>query len=205
MRIYPVSCYSFLHRAHLLQSLEEGTLPRVLLLSLCAVSSRFMSSKFKLGDTCAGEAKQLIMRDLECISATYLAAILLLLYHERGSCRFTSVFLLSSLASRLAYALQLNNEATYSKYCWREQECRRRLMWSCFVTDSFLGGGLQEYTLCDKDSLLIQLPCNENNFLFEIPCCTPKFYHGEFQGSFENIGISGWLLQVLSIRRDILM
>ena len=56
------------------------------------------------------------------------------------------------------------------------RESRRRLMWSCYITDALCGSGVDQLTLIDDRDLKIQLPCDEQAFVHEWPCITQTLH-----------------------------
>lgn len=89
--------------------------------------------------------------------------------------------MLSGFTARIAHALQVNLEYSTDVLCRDRdnaalsasaKEARRRLMWACFVLDTWTGSGVDQLTLIDERDIQIQLPCNEGNFLLQIPCLT---------------------------------
>ena len=110
------------------------------------------------------------------------AAVLLYEYHLRRG-NYAKALMLSGLTVRMAHALQLNLEytpdaanpadtssASLSTY----REARRRLMWACYVLDTWTGSGVDQLTLLHESDIKIQLPCNERSFLLQISCETER-------------------------------
>ena len=135
---------------------------------------------------------------------------------------YRQTFLLSALIARMTQALQINLEYSTDLLDQHHEkgnlsvtmrECRRRLMWSCYVTDSLCGSGVDQLTLIDEKDLKIQLPCTEWNFLCERPQVTRTI-----QGSAlpflppeiiparldENMGLQAYFVQHMKIRRRVL-
>ena len=130
--------------------------------------------------------------------------------------------MLSGITARIAQALQINLEYSTDILCQfgqsnlsvSDRECRRRLMWSCYITDTFVSSGVDQLTLIDEKAIKIQLPCNERNFLYEIPCITPtlepnqvlRFISSELipTNAADNVGIMAYFVRHIATRRKIL-
>lgn len=93
--------------------------------------------------------------------------------------------MLSGLTVRMAHALQLNleyvptipqSEGKLDASLWTDTESRRRVMWACYVLDTWTGSGVDQLTLLHESDIKIQLPCSERNFLFQSPCTTEHLY-----------------------------
>lgn len=132
---------------------------------------------------------------------------------------FAQAFMLGGINARMAQALQINLEYSIDVLCLEaglsisEREARRRLMWSCFVTDALLGSGIDQLMLIEESDIRIQLPCNERRFLHEAPCVT-RTLDGNVLGFIrpdvipvnpdENMGIMAYFIQNIRIRKQVL-
>lgn len=130
--------------------------------------------------------------------------------------------MLSGLITRMTQALQINLEYNTDVLCHNhdsgltatEKESRRRLMWSCYVMDALVGSGVDQLTLVDEKDMKIQLPCNERNFMQQIPCMTETLGAGNrlrFIGEdvdtrtmLPNMGIMAYFVRHISIRKKVL-
>lgn len=135
---------------------------------------------------------------------------------------FANAFMLSGLITRMNQALQINLEYNTDLLCQSHaiepsvtaKESRRRLMWSCYAMDTLVGSGVDQLTLVDEKDIKIQLPCNERNFIQQIPCITEtlepgnwlKFLPGELHTAtlLPNMGIMAYFIRHLSIRKRVL-
>lgn len=98
---------------------------------------------------------------------------------------FAQAFMLSAIMARMTQALQINLEYSTDILAQLDEnglsvtarESRRRLMWSCYITDALCGSGVDQLTLIDDRDLKIQLPCDEQAFVHEWPCIT-RTLHG---------------------------
>lgn len=122
----------------------------------------------------------------------------------------------------MAQALQLNHE--YSTDLFHDEpnngptvcskEARRRLMWSCYIADTLIGSGVDQLTLFDEADVKIQLPCNERNFVLQVPCVTEMLPPGQFlpfvtvdmipPRVIDNIGIVALYIRLISLRKQVL-
>lgn len=137
---------------------------------------------------------------------------------------FTQAFILSALMARMAQALQINLE--YSSDLGSEdaanslsptiRESRRRLMWSCYVTDVLCGSGVDQLTLIQEKDIKIQLPCNEWHFHQRQPCITrtlagpplsflpPESIPASEEVLDGNMGMLAYFVQQTALRRRVL-
>jgi hypothetical protein len=94
----------------------------------------------------------------------------------------------SGIGIRMAQALQINLEFSIDILCQygkhglspSSRESRRRLMWSIYVMDVWVGSGVDELTLVRECDVKIQLPCDERNFSFEVPCAVETLEPGSY-------------------------
>ncbi|KAL4877880.1 fungal-specific transcription factor domain-containing protein [Aspergillus karnatakaensis] len=234
--IHPIRCFAFLHQPSFLcrvdEELASDSPPTALLYIVCALGSQFyalgcktagqnLSSEFILqaGSLWAEKAYRLILSQLDKISVDNLMATQLVYDFALRVGNFTQAFMLGGLTARMAQALQINLEYS-TDLLGREpglsiiaRESRRRLMWSCFVTDALLGSGVDQLMLIDERDIKIQLPCNERRFLQEAPCVT-RTLTGNVLGFLrpeiiptdpnENMGIMAYFIQHIRIRKQVL-
>ena len=90
--VHPISCNNFLHPGYLCESLDQA--PQLLLLAICASSSKFMSGLNSAGDGLrwAAEAKSLIMDNFNRVSTLTITAIQFLVLHEMHGGEYTSAW-----------------------------------------------------------------------------------------------------------------
>ncbi|KAL4923126.1 fungal specific transcription factor domain-containing protein [Aspergillus undulatus] len=232
--VHPIRCFAFLHRPSFLQRADEEleATPSALLYVVCALGAQFyalgcnatsqkLSPKFILRAGCRwGEtAYSMVLRDLDKISVDNLMASQLLYDYALRVGNFAQAFMLGGLTARMAQALQINLEYSTDVLCLEPglstsaREARRRLMWSCFVTDALLGSGVDQLMLVEERDIKIQLPCNERRFLQEAPCIT-RTIDGSVLGFLrpesipvnpdENMGIMAYFIQHIRIRKQVL-
>lgn len=136
---------------------------------------------------------------------------------------YTQAFMLSALMTRMTHALQINLEYTTellgqfsdstSTLSTTARESRRRLMWSCYITDAHCGSGVDQLMLLDDKDLKIQLPCDEQSFLHERPCIT-RMLNGSplpfipaqliSQNSINNTSLAAYFIQHIETRKRVL-
>ena len=130
--------------------------------------------------------------------------------------------MLSATSARMAQALQVNLEHSADVLCTQSshtisacsKEARRRLMWSCYVMDSWVGSGVDQLTMLDAQDIKIQLPCHSRNFLLQIPCITETMERGKVldflfedmipDNPSENMGIMAYFIRLVELRKRVL-
>ncbi|KAL4939330.1 hypothetical protein BDV06DRAFT_231114 [Aspergillus oleicola] len=233
--VHTIRCFAFLHRPSFLQRVDEelaDSKPTALLYVVCALGAQFyalgydttsqkLPPKFILRAGCHwGEtAYTMVLGDLDKISVDNLMATQLLYDYALRVGNFAQAFMLGGLTARMAQALQINLEYSTDVLCLdpglsaSAREARRRLMWSCFVTDALLGSGVDQLMLIEERDIKIQLPCNERRFLQTAPCIT-RTLDGSVLGFIrpesipvnpdENMGIMAYFIQHIRIRKQVL-
>lgn len=135
--------------------------------------------------------------------------------------KFALAFMLSALMVRMTQALQINLEYSTDllglsgddELSTTARESRRRLMWSCYITDTLCGSGVDQLTLIDDKDLKIQLPCDEQSFLHERPRITRMLNGSPLSfipsdvvapEASNRISISACFIQHIEIRKRVL-
>ncbi|KAJ5243522.1 uncharacterized protein N7469_001849, partial [Penicillium citrinum] len=237
--IHPLRCFAFIHRPSFLQRLDTEDTRRnqnsALLYMICALGAQYhalaygenvtsISPKAILhaGSQWAKQAQRLILETLEIVTIDNLMASVLLHDYDIRMGDFSKAFMISGLITRMTQALQINLEYNTDILCQNddtgltvtEKESRRRLMWSCYVMDALVGSGVDQLTLVDEKDMKIQLPCNERNFVQQIPCLTETLETGnclKFMGDYvdnktilPNMGMMAYFVRHISIRKKVL-
>lgn len=219
--------------------LDEGQLvdssDQALLHIMCALGARFYAIEYSesfaplskdlvqtAGNQWAKIAEEMFFADYSTISMTKLKVLILLHDQEARTGNYAGSFLLTGLVIRMAHALQLNNETSTDILCKTDggpneitvRESRRRLMWACYMLDVWAGSGVDHLTILNEKDLKIQLPCNERQFLLQIPCVTEKLAEGEILDFVptediptkpgENLGMAAYYVRIVSIWRRVL-
>lgn len=176
--------YHLLHKPSYMRKLKAGTLPPVLILSVCAVSARFSSHpklgcgpNFLRGEEWASHARDIVMRRYEWPNITILTCLLLLGLHEFGTCHGGRSWSLGGQAIRMAFALQLHKDVQQDPrpivgddaLSFVDREIRRRTMWACFMMDRLNSSGTDRPTFIKEETIKIQLPIKEKNFQLDMP------------------------------------
>ncbi|KAH7137071.1 fungal-specific transcription factor domain-containing protein [Dactylonectria estremocensis] len=137
-----------------------------------------------------------------------VAAALVLARHEINNGNFGSTWMLSSVATRAALALGLNTQGRVGEgsLSFREQETRRRLFWSCYCLDRMMSTGRPELVVLRAEHITLQLPCEEHQYSYDIPCWTPiknleewMPSDGQLQAQVD-IGLFGHYVQIMQMR-----
>ncbi|KAH8892792.1 hypothetical protein GQ53DRAFT_763917 [Thozetella sp. PMI_491] len=150
------------------------------------------------------EAEREVLRDIDSISIPKLQILLLLTFDCTAKGRLSAVWYLSSLASRIAYALKLNYPT--DAVVFTNQECRRRLMWCTYLLDKMIEGAGSPYPpLCPSDSIHLQLPCNSRLFELELDCDTDSLNDMASNNlqHVTNLGVTAYLIRILDLRNQI--
>jgi poly [ADP-ribose] polymerase len=170
--IHHIAMFSFLHRPSLMERYHAGSLDRALVLALVGITSLLTDlgpGSVDYGNRCIDEAVSMCLAGLEKPTIPRLQALVLAIKHRILSKRFSSAFMLHAIASRSATALRLYHENT--DLCFLAREARRRVMWSIYMIDASISTGQSDVALwADAErQILLQLPCNERNFDFDLP------------------------------------
>ena len=203
--IFPIPVFSFLHKPSIIQRYQAGLLDKALTLAIVGLTSLLTDlgpGMRQYGDECIAASESMVLKDIGRPSVIKIQCLILTIEH-RSFCRlFTTAFTLHSIASRFAFALRLNYEAP--KLSFLAQESRRRLMWSLYILDGGLAGGISELTLCPSTTLHIQLPCQERNFEFDLEQKTEPLQPRPHQAVSDTIGSLGLYIRIWWLRHRVL-
>ncbi|KAJ5745287.1 hypothetical protein N7520_010469, partial [Penicillium odoratum] len=231
--IHPLRCNGFVHKPSFMRRLDEdldSCRQESLLHIICALGAKFFALNYTsflppeailtAGNQWAKIAKAGIFIDMDDLSVDKLMTAILLYDHDLRIGSYASAFMLSGMTARMSQALQLNLENSADVLCQKSDssaitnETRRRLMWSCYLLDSWVGSGVNQLTLLEDRDLKIQLPCHSQNFSLGILCLTETLDEGETlsfvprdqvpPGSCENMGIEAYFIRLVSIRKKVL-
>ncbi|KAJ0104362.1 hypothetical protein J7T55_011146 [Diaporthe amygdali] len=215
--------YHILHKPSYMRKLRAGTLPPVLILSVCAMSARFSnhpklntSPAFLRGEEWAAAARDIVTKRYEWPNITILTCLLILGLHEFATCHGGRSWALAGQAIRMAFALQLHKDLEYdplrpgTRLSFTDREIRRRTMWACFLMDRFNSSGTDRPTFIKEETLRIPLPIKEKNFQFEdMPGLTENL-QGEVPNSAalegmekedakNNMGVAAYMIKAVAI------
>lgn len=194
---HTLRCFAFVHKPSFLHKFDEqltaGTHKTALIHVMCSIGAVFYALDYSeascqltpkqillAGNQWATTARSLLFESIDKISVENLMTAQLLYDGALRMANFAQAFMLSALMARMAQALQINLEYSSDILAQSDEdgltltsrECRRRLMWSCYVTDALCGSGVDQLTLIDDKDLKIQLPCDEQAFIHQWPCIT---------------------------------
>ena len=225
--VYTLRSFGFIHKPTFLQRLEQldqlDSEMQVLLMAICSLATKvdFNNDRaaWEQGNAWAKFAQQAVTSSFDRISVHSLTVVVLLHEHEARVGNYGNGFVLSGVAARLLQALQINLEFDFdiacieSKMTPTEKELRRRLMWACFLMDSFISSGTRQLQLIHQRDIEIQLPCLEDQFLFGKAVATELLEPGAVLGfidrdifptPFQNLGLSAYLVRLISLRLQVL-
>ncbi|KAG7403478.1 putative transcriptional regulatory protein [Fusarium oxysporum f. sp. rapae] len=223
--------FHLLHKPSYMRKLKNGTLPPVLVLTVCAVAARFTSDplvsssgpEFLRGEEWASHARDICTRRYEWPSLTILTCLLILGLHEFGTCQGGRSWALGGQAIRMAFALQLHKDLEYdpssrngtkTQLSFIDREIRRRIMWACFLMDRFNSSGTDRPMFIREDTIQIPLPVKEKYFQFDMPAPTemldgqvphpPSPNDGQIADARENMGVAAFLIRAIALRGRII-
>ncbi|KAK2058107.1 fungal-specific transcription factor domain-containing protein [Colletotrichum caudatum] len=216
--------YHLLHKPSYMRKLRAGTLPPVLILSVCAVAARFSSHpklnssspNFLRGEEWASHARDICTRRYEWPNITILTCLLVLGLHEFGTCHGGRSWALGGQAIRMAFALQLHKDLDHdplnrngsSQLSFIDREIRRRTMWACFLMDRFNSSGTERPTFVREETVDIPLPIKEKYFQLDMPAPTEtlkgKVPHpvsaedGQMANAKDNMGVAAHMIKTIA-------
>ena len=207
--VHPVSCNNFLHHGSLMESLERGKAPQLLLLAVCGVSAKFIPDHTiqDLGRKWIETAKTRLSGALDVVSMTNVALLHTMALNHIQDGNFVPAWNFIALAFRIAVQLKMNKHEVGADASrqrnFARQESRIRLMWAVYVLHCLL--------LCDElhsnENFLqtLPLPCNVWNFMQGLPsrtlCLSEPFSDPE-RASATNP--CAYLIKIVIVRSEIM-
>lgn len=88
-----------------------------------------------------------------------------------------------------------------------EKESQKRLLWSCFILDSFIGSGIDENLRWRGDVPAVSLPCSDHEFLEQRrPHTQGRLYLKDLNSPsiFENFDLRSHMIYLSSMRTQVL-
>lgn len=189
--------YLLLHKPSFMRKLKAGTVPPVLILSICGISARFSTHPqvstepaFLRGEKWATPARNICEKRHAEPNITILTCMIMLGLHYFGTCEGGLSWSFGGQAMRMAYALQLHKELDHDpsglaqaeraaasgkpvppiqELSFTDREIRRRVMWSCYLMDTFNSSGTERPSFLNEEYMFIQLPIKEVHFQMELP------------------------------------
>ncbi|KAK4123652.1 hypothetical protein N657DRAFT_536529, partial [Parathielavia appendiculata] len=214
--------YHLLHKPSFMRKLKAGTLPPVLVLSVCAIAARFSNHpklntnpNFLRGEEWASTARDILTKRYEWPNITILTCLLILGLHEFGTCHGGRSWALGGQAIRMAFALQLHKDLEHdplripgkTQLSFIDREIRRRTMWACFLMDRFNSSGTDRPTFIREETLKIPLPIKEKNFQYDLPGPTETLSGQVLEPLSEdhpneardNMGVAAWMIKAIAL------
>ncbi|KAM0271664.1 hypothetical protein ACHAQH_008999 [Verticillium albo-atrum] len=216
--------YHLLHKPSYMRKLKAGTLPPVLVLSVCAIAARFSTHpklnstpNFLRGEEWASHAREICTTRYEWPNITILTCLLILGLHEFGTCHGGRSWALGGQAIRMAFALQLHRDLDYdplgqkgaSQLSFIDREIRRRTMWACFLMDRFNSSGTDRPMFIKEETVKIPLPIKEKYFQLDMPgptetldgnaSRTPTPEDNYMPDAKDNIGVAAYMVRSIAL------
>ncbi|CAI0646244.1 unnamed protein product, partial [Colletotrichum noveboracense] len=199
--VYPIPCYGFIHKATFCQSWAQDTHNPRLLKAMCGLTARYLASgdqmRLQQATRWTQEAEMQLFMRLSEPSLSDIEALMLTTLDHIMARRFSKMLITACLAARLAFMMRLNYED--GRHGFLMQERRRRLMWAIFTLDTLYSSGRAEFTGCSKETIHLQLPCNERSFTLDIPVMTEPLAPPDIPAT-SDLGLMAYNIRVLDIR-----
>ncbi|KAL6874322.1 hypothetical protein HDV57DRAFT_504481 [Trichoderma longibrachiatum] len=186
-RISTLRCLGFIHKPTFYQALDRGTLNEdfgeAVIYIVAALGARMYllddSTEFNAsygipGAAWADRARDLAMREIANPSISTMMAMVLICEHSVAMDRHALAFVVFGCCLRIMRLLSLDSRKKVSDAPELAQmtrlETERRLLWSCYLLDSFLGGGVDGNLFWKDDFPCVPLPCSDASFIAQEPC-----------------------------------
>ena len=172
----------FLHRSSILADWSQGRLDSTLAATLCALgrlnacepASSLIDPRAGDGDgddigirdarAWLGEAQQVLVGKFGAATIAQLQTLILIMQYRVASGDVMDAWSLVALGARLAFTLRLNYELPGWDHDPVIQETRRRMVWSIWLIDRLLAGGIEDLVVCPTERIHILLPCDDYTF-----------------------------------------
>ncbi|TFB06916.1 hypothetical protein CCMA1212_001306 [Trichoderma ghanense] len=181
-RISTLRCLGFIHKPTFYQALDRGTLNEVfgeaVIYIVAALGARmhllddateFNASYGIPGAAWAERARDLAMREIANPSLSTMMAMVLICEHSIAMDQHALAFVVFGCCLRIMRLLSLDSPKKVSDAPglahMTQLETERRLLWSCYLLDSFLGGGVDGNIYWKDDFPCVPLPCSDANFI----------------------------------------
>ncbi|OTA81399.1 hypothetical protein M434DRAFT_211175 [Hypoxylon sp. CO27-5] len=225
--IHPLRALGFLHKPTFLKSVDDERVHfefgEPVLYIICALGARFMaishtksptSSQIsdRIPGTLWGQHARRLVQGI-CCTPSVRNLMAMVLYSEYGLRvgDHSFVFMLSGCCYRMSRLLRLDIEPhrtypTTSPTDITIQESQRRLLWSCYLLDSFIGSGVDS-NLCWVDHApAIPLPCKDSDFTNQL-WITPTYLEIDRRHQLRTdteVDLRGQIIRITYIRTQIL-
>ncbi|KAK4067302.1 transcriptional regulator family: Fungal Specific TF [Trichoderma aggressivum f. europaeum] len=182
-RISTLRCLGFIHKPTFYQALDRGTLSEdfgeAVIYIVAALGARMylldipteFNNPFRgiPGAAWAERARDLAMREIANPSLSTMMAMVLICEHSISMDQHALAFVVFGCCVRIMRLLSLDSPkkvpASPGLAQMTQLEAERRLLWSCYILDSFLGGGVDGNLYWKDDFPCVPLPCSDANFV----------------------------------------
>ncbi|KAL7933105.1 hypothetical protein V8C35DRAFT_304933 [Trichoderma chlorosporum] len=182
-RVSTLRCLGFIHKPTFYQALDRGTLSEdfgeAVIYIVAALGARMYllddPTEFNHpfhgvpGAAWAERARDLAMREIANPSLSTMMAMILICEHSISMDQHALAFVVFGCCVRIMRLLSLDSPKKVSASPGLAQmtqlETERRLLWSCYLLDSFLGGGVDGNLYWKDDFPCVPLPCSDANFI----------------------------------------
>lgn len=165
------SSLPFLHKATILSHWLDNTLDETLLLAITAsgmhLAPELMAESTTTAEKLMTRVHTTLLRNIGSQSTAQLQTLMLLIRYRFAVGAVTDVWVLLSIAARIAFTRRLNHENISIDPT--EQEGLRRLVWSIFYLDKVLSGGVDDLVVCPQERMHIRLPSSDHAFQYGLP------------------------------------
>ena len=194
----------FLHRASVMTALHDNRLEPLLHKAICASGALVIGDKDleSLSIRLSLKVEQSILSGLYHCTLPRLQALTVLLHLLRARSSREALWMLLSIASRMAFTLRLNVEHANDSFC--ERESNRRLMWSLYLLDSIISAGVESLAVCPSSKIALRLPSNEYCFSLGMEAKTGYLFTASSTSTDPDMGELSYVVRLMSIRQDIL-
>lgn len=197
----------FLHKASTMADFHQGSLDPLVLQALCALGLRQLSAAENIenienADETMSQVEATILASMGEITLSRLQALALLLHYRRMSAKRNELWMLLSLATRMAFTLCLNHE--HHDLAPVHQECNRRLMWSIYMLDTLGCAGIDSLAACPLTDIHIRLPCDEHSYAFGVASVNPRLDQAPSDLTTPSEDALAKILRLMPIRHEVL-
>ncbi|UQC85498.1 uncharacterized protein CLUP02_10996 [Colletotrichum lupini] len=208
--VYPIG-HDFFHRPSVMEEFYAGKLPPILCTSICATAAMFVSRSREsrvLSVQWAKEVDAYIFGNLNVFKVLNIQLLILSMFQNFAYRQFGKMWLLISMAARLAVSFQLNDERPAAENdttaALIKRECERRLVWHVWSMDKMLSAGLDEFTSLPDRWMRTSLPNSEHAFCHGLMKPTGRLSDGVEALASHEAGPNAYLIMLLPLRCEIL-
>ena len=146
-------------------------------------------------------------------SLSQIQSLLLLTGHNWGAGDGKSAWIYLGIAIRMVQMMGLCSEpwteskGVSSSDAFISAEERRRTAWTCFLMESLLSGGGNRARILTSEEMAIQLPCEDENFVFGSPVQC-EFLNGTFSRQTSSrptstLGVLAYTVRIADVWGDV--